>query len=298
MVLSSYRVLAKFHPARLVVAVAARPWRGYLRSVSVSESGLSVGAIELREEIAFFLGYGRTADDWSAARLLEINSIMQSGVRRVYFPPAVSANEVGYEWSFLRPTTTLTTVDGTGDYNLPNDLGRVVGSFHYPAEENQHSISIISLGRILEMRANSVLVGYPSLAAIRFRSETSSTRVTGSRQEVLFFPEPDDAWVLSYEYEAYSGQLTDELPYPLGGMKMSELYIESCLTVAEERIMDDIGVHSRSFQTLLLDAIARDKKQGPQMFGQMGHIEHEDHHFRHGFTGGTYPITYHGDTIS
>jgi hypothetical protein len=226
--------------------------------------------------------------------LAEITSIIQSGVRRVYYPPAVSADTIGYEWSWLRPTTTITTAVDDIDYDLPDDFGRLVGAFHYPADEHRNSISIISVGSLLAKRAQCDDSDAPVYAAVRYKA---SDGTGGQRQEVLFYPKPSEIWVLTYEYEAYNGALSVAAPYPLGGMQMAELYIESCLAVAESRMNDSEGVHANQFQELLLDAVSRDRKKGSKFFGQMGHKESfMDRRYR-GETGGTYPITYHGVDI-
>lgn len=263
----------------------------------MAESGLSVGFSDLCAEVGRFLGYGSASGAWSASQLSEITGYVQSGVRRVYYPPAIQglpSDMLGYEWSFLRPTTTLAMVSGTADYDLPDDLGRVVGCFYYPADEFRVPIEQVSVGRILALRSSSDLTGYPYCFATRFKTED---RTTGSRQEVLFYPEPDITKTLSYEYEAYSGTLSNSYPYPLGGMKLSELYIESCLAVAEARANEESGIHTLNFQTLLIDAIQRDRKRGAVTYGHMGDNSEIPTEFRRGFTGSTYSITYKGNPV-
>lgn len=265
----------------------------------MAESGLSVGWADLQAEVGRFLGYGSASASWSAGQLAEISGYVQSGVRRVYYPPAIQGlpqDMLGYEWSFLRPTTTLAITSGTADYDLPDDLGRVVGAFYYPSDEFKTSIQQVSVGKLLALRAASNETGYPTCFASRFKTED---RTTGSRMEVLFYPEPDDDWTLNYEYEAYSGTLSDTYPYPLGGMKMSELYIESCLSVAESRVNEESGIHTANFQALLVDAIQRDRKRGAQHYGQMGDSSDEGTaEFRRGYTGGSYQIIYKGVPIT
>ena len=261
----------------------------------MAESGLSIGFTELIGETGKFLGYGYKAyASYSAAKQVELSGIVQSGVRRVYYPPAINKDTLGYEWSWLRPTTTLSIESGTADYDLPDDFGRLVGAFHYPEDKYLDSIAEVSVGKLLSMRSYASNTGSPKYVAVRFKTED---RTTGSRQEALFYPESDDDWTLLYEYEAYSGALSTSYPYPLGGMKFAELYIESCLAVAESRINDEIGNHAQQFQTLLIDAIARDRKHGAQFYGQMGHKESNAVEFRRGWTGSTYPITYNGIEI-
>ena len=261
----------------------------------MAESGLSVGAPELRQEIGYFLGYGRgSIVSWSTAQLTEINIVLNAGIRRAYYPAAVDGSTVGYEWSFLRPFTTLSVVDGTSDYDLPDDFGRFIDVLHYAEEEYLSPVVIISASDILRRRSSIGQIGSPQFGATRWKS---STGTTGQRQELLLYPEPDEDKTMSYQYEAYSDALSDTYPYPLGGMKMSELYIESCLAIAEQRINDTPGVHTQAFGLLLIDAIARDRRQGAKNFGQMGNAETPGREFRRGDTGGTYSITYKGSPI-
>ncbi|MFA5186695.1 MAG: hypothetical protein WC551_09485 [Patescibacteria group bacterium] len=262
----------------------------------MAESSLSIGYTDLRQEVGGFLGYGRTIASWSAARIATIDRIVQSGVRQVYFPPAVNvsgSNEEAtvHEWSWLRPTTTLPTVADDGDYDLPDDFGRLVGKFHYAANVHRAAIYVVSVGDLLDMRAHYDQNDAPRYVAIRYKA---STGVSGQRQEALFWPEPDAVYTLSYEYEAYTGVLSDTYPYPLGGMQLAELYIESCLSIAEQRPNDEIGIHTAKFQLLLAAAVYRDMQRGARNFGQMGHKERYKERICRGYTGTTYPITYHG----
>ena len=259
----------------------------------MAESSLSIGFVDLKQAVGHFLGYGATETQWTATQAAEIEGVVQSGVRRVYYPPAVNAETLGYEWSFLQPTTTLTVTAGVADYDLPDDLGRLSGDLHYAADQRRPPVILVSLGTLLSMRSHEERSDAPAFMATRFKASDGST---GSRQEVLLYPEPDVEYVLTYEYDAYSGKLTDEYPYPLGGMSLAELFLESCLAVAEQRVNDEVGSHTAIFQALLVDAIARDRKHGARYFGPMGHRESDSRRPWHGDTGASYPITYKGST--
>lgn len=324
------------------------------------ESGLSVALPELVSEVGRHLDYGRAGH--SESQLAEIMAVIQSGVRRVYYPLPAGEGVVGYEWSWLRPTTTLTlsqAIDGvltrgsftagdsitqtstlasatyvsnsgselvlygvsgianasntwypsddgndttnawtptevadTSKFDLPDNFGRLVGSLHFPANEYRQSVTIVPIGRILEMRASNAFLSTPRFAATRYKTTDGSS---GQRQEILFFPQPDQTWEMLYEYEAYNGALSDSYPYPLGGMQLAELYIESCLAVAESRLEDVVGIHAAQYQALLVDAIARDRKRSARSYGQMGHVEDvHDHRRRYGAAYSQYPITING----
>jgi hypothetical protein len=338
------------------------------------EAGLSLGYPDFCAEVGFFLGYGRKlTTDYTAVQLATIDANVQSGIRRVYYPPAVEAQTLGYEWSWLRPTTTMniygaaaiagsdgavngtaltatsvsdwvakgvtsgmvvnitnlsgTVVNGTyeisnvsgntvtlaesigvgncnyyfsmsADYDLPDDFGRLIGTLHFPPATYYASIVLVSVGKLMQMRTWSDFTGAPTHAAIRYKPRlTTPEKQTGQRQEIMFFPTPDQNYELSYEYEAYNGPLTTTYAYPLGGMYLSELYLESCLAIAESRINDAPGQHTEQFKALLIDAINRDMKHGARYFGAMGHKENIDLEFRRGYTGTVYPITYHNQVI-
>jgi len=328
----------------------------------LSESTLTISWLELQAETGFFLGYGRTLANWSAVQDAEVAICVQAGVRRVYYPPSAG----GYEWSFLRLSTslylgasgtdgvlssgtldsdtfsdwvaqgittddkvyitapaanvatlsiqsvavgaiTLTTTpdDATdltfvikrtpADYDLPDSFNRLIGNLHFAVNEYRSDIVLIPIGKLEEMRAHGDLSSFPQFCAVRYKS---SDGTTGQRQEILFWPRPDVYYPLTYSFEAYTGQLTDTYAYPLGGMHLSELYTESCLAVAEQRINNEPGVHTQAYEMLLQDAIARDRKRGARFFGQMGGGEDGDGRtFRRGSAraaDGAHQVTYNG----
>ncbi len=328
----------------------------------MAESSLSIGYPDLIGEVGRFLGYDYKAyASYDSNQQSILNSVVQSGIRNVYYPKAVVPDLVGYEWSWLRPSSTITieapydtgtivivngvvtlttgtfpswtagatlSVDGTdyvvdtrdGDsqvtltdltvdvdagtsytlthsyiYDLPDDFGRLISDIFYPEVEYRKPIRIVSTSIINELRsANLLKTGYPECAAVRYKS---STGASGQRQEIIFYPTPNDGWEMTYEYEAYSGVLSTTYPYPLGGMQLAELYIESCLAVAELRVHDEIGIHNQTFQQLLIDAIKRDMKRGPKVYGDMDVSEEVPIEFRRGYTGTVHKIYYKGNLL-
>jgi len=76
----------------------------------MAESTLSITFDLLAIEVAVFLGYSVTPDDWTVAELAEIDRYIQAGIRQFYYPPAADGIEAGYKWSFLSPVTTIDTI--------------------------------------------------------------------------------------------------------------------------------------------------------------------------------------------
>ena len=261
----------------------------------MAESGLSVAWTGLKQAVGRLAGYGTTIGNWNSAQVATIEELVQSGIRRVYYPPSTAPQISGHNWSWLRPYATLALVDEDYDYDLPDNFGRIIGPFHYDAEEYRSPIIVIAPGVLLDKRTQYGATGYAEYVAIRYKTED---RTTGSRQEAIFYPTPDVDKTVHYSYEAYSGPLSDTYPYPLGGMELAELFIESCLAVTELYMKDEVGIHNQQFKEMLVEAVMRDRNRGAKHFGQMGHSELEPGSpFRRGHHGSEYSISYKGSDI-
>jgi hypothetical protein len=258
----------------------------------MAEATLSLSYNDLQAELARFVGYNPTG--MTAAQIAELDRYIQSGVRQFYYPPAVEGVEAGYEWSFLKPVTSITTTADDGVQDLPDDFGRLIGDFHYSSTYSQ-SIVEISEHRITELLAGDSSSGLMKYAAIR--QKAAPVTAIGQRQEVVWFPIPKAAYSLTYRYEAYQGKINSTTkPYPLGGMKHSETILESCLAVAEQRANDEKGIHWDAFSRLLLMSVAQDKARGARYFGAMSNGELNEPVVGRNILGTNYPITYKGET--
>ena len=329
----------------------------------MAESTLSIAFTELKAAVGFFLGYG-LASDWDSAQSAEIEIYVQAGVRQVYYPPAVDNVEQGFQWSWLSPETTLTTVGpySTGtitvssgvvtltagvfpswaakgtmtisstDYtvntrdsntqdtltdtslnvgsastyslthpptvSMEDDHGRILGDLTYEPDQNNQPIVLVSQAQIARFASGSDHSGYPRYAAER---EKSSDGSGGQRKELVLWPAPDASYVLSYRYEAYQGKLSGSNPYPLGGMKYSELYTESCLAIAEQRAIDEKGIHTEAFQRMLSSMVEQDRRAGARHYGSMkgaseSLLSERDRHAERYDGRSRYNVTYDGAT--
>ncbi|MFO7936001.1 MAG: hypothetical protein R6V06_00085 [Kiritimatiellia bacterium] len=253
----------------------------------MSESTLSTTYTDLMNAVRVFLGYA--SDD--SVNDKEVNLYVQSGMRQFYYPDAVEGVDPGFEWSFLKPTTTLDTVADTAAYVLPDTLGRVIGCFHFEPNIHIRPISVVSEAMVLSKQQGSLIAGVPVIACIR---HTDSTGASGQRQEAVFWPTPGAAYTLTYRFEAYANKLSEDNPYPLGGMKHSELLLESCLAIAEQRANDEAGVHTEKFHRMLITATKRDLKNGAVYYGNMGQPDSDGEYLRQHSSG---VITYKGMTL-
>jgi len=260
----------------------------------MAESTLSYNWDDFKQEVGRFLGYGSDSSSWSSDQTAVIEMCVHSGCRNVMFPPAMEGIQLGYSWSWMRPTTTIDTTADQGEDDMPDDFHRLIGSFHFESAKGYAKVKQVVEGEILELRALDDYNGFPRLCAFRYKS---TDQTTGQRQEVIWYPEPDDTYTLTYSYEVYQGKLSDSAKYPPGGMHMSEVYMESCLAVAEQRILDQQGIHTVNFNSMLVAAVARDKQRGGKNYGRVGHKESTLREVFRGQRGGTYNLTYNGDTL-
>lgn len=237
-------------------------------SADATESTLSMDYTDLLDGVSYFL-YGMDYSDLAAAKKAICATAVKDGYRMFLFPPAAEGVPSGYEWSFLRPTTTITTTAADGDQDMPGDFGRLIGSgFTYAAGAQVPMVlADVGEGEIRRMRQRFDESGRPRFAAIRHKAGTGTT---GQRCEVLWYPEPDDAYVLSYSYEALTDALTAELPYPLGGMKHADTLRKACLAAASQNVNDENGVHYDNFMRALVSSVKRDKREGAKFFGHVG----------------------------
>jgi len=73
----------------------------------MAESTLSVTISTIRDEVARYLQLGRDYSALSSTLRGDIDSIVNRGLRRFYFPPQIEENRPPHQWTFLEPVATL-----------------------------------------------------------------------------------------------------------------------------------------------------------------------------------------------
>lgn len=297
----------------------------------MAESTLSIDYDSLREEIAFYLGYGRSSANWSTDQTSSINSVLKSGLRQFYAPPRLPGDATTHSWHFMNPVTTLTTGTTTGtmsgtatttltattsvfssrmanplsdfattvtfttsgtsytisgytsgtvvtlsstaaaeasgdtftisaqrDFDLPDDFGGMNGTFTYSSSNYHGEIKRIAENQLREFRRGNTTAGFPIYCAIRPLT-TAGTSV-GQRFEVMFYPNPDATYILSYSYTPLTDVLNGTIIYPYGGATHAETILCSCLAVAEQRLDDRKGEKWNDFMQKLQTSIDLDRE--------------------------------------
>lgn len=154
------------------------------------------------------------------------------------------------------------TVLSTGSkIRLSDDFGGIDGDFTFATDEGYTPIPVVNDGqlRVLQQRTRSD--ARPQFAAIRPLKISSEDRgLIGQRFEVEFWPAPDTAYNLGYQYHAIQNELSDANPYPLGGEIHGETILQSCLAAAEHMIDNERGNEWERYIDRLTASIAYDRR--------------------------------------
>ncbi len=234
----------------------------------MAESTLSLTYVELRIEVAHMLGYGRTAANWSADQITEIDFIVQTGLQQFYFPPPQREGDMAHDWSFLKPTAALAILSNVEDYDAPDDFGFMEDDMTFAGTDYvRFPVQLVGEAEIRALRQLiTTVTGRPQKVA--YRPKTGMTGASGQRAQFLVWPTPDAAYTGTYRYGVLAGALTAALPYPYGGMTHGRCIMQSCKAAAELHLDDEQGPHFKQFQMMLAAAISQDLKRTPEFLGQ------------------------------
>lgn len=237
--------------------IAALPWP----RETAMDASLGVSYPELQREVGLMLNLGANPLIWTHDQFELVDSIIQDGIRQFYTPPPVPIARWGHEWSFLRPVGTVTTVAGTGDYELPDGFIGLHGDLTFQPNEGCAAVTVTGEQQIRKLRQqlSGVSNGRPRYAAVRPKASDGAANL---KHEILFWPIPDKAYTLTYENVTPAQRLTAANPYPLGGVKHADTIKASVLDMAERKSPGGgKGVHHQVFLERLAASILADRKQ-------------------------------------
>jgi hypothetical protein len=222
----------------------------------MAQSTLSVTRVELRKIIGHYMGYTRDSANWSSGSTEEadIAQALDEGTSRFY-------NE--RDWSFMSPATTVTTTIADGNDTLPDNFGSMRGDFYYAANKGYAPPRRVSPEEIYRMRTTSNYNGVMAFYAI---NPISMTGASGQTYEVLWYPLPDAAYVMTYRYNVLRDALSASYPYPAGGAAFRNALIEVCLAAAEMMLNRQDG-HEQRYQMFLAQAIRYDGRNSARTVG-------------------------------
>ena len=237
----------------------------------MAEPTLSLTLDELRREVARFLSFGRDYTNLTITQQEDVDSIIRRGLRQFYFPPPSMAG-MSHQWSFLRPTASLTLVANVASYQLPEDFGGIVGThLTYQAYSDVRGPSLVGEHAFrTAVEANPVQSGRPAIATIRPRV-ASGDLSQPTRFDIVFWPTPSKSEALLYEYSVIQDAVTGSLSHPAGAAIHGETIIASCLAIAEEYVVSPTTKYRELFRERLASSISMDKStRGGWRIGNMG----------------------------
>jgi len=150
------------------------------------------------------------------------------------------------------------SIASEGSFTLPDNFGTIEGGFTFDKDDDRYTqIKVIGESTIRSYRQRDYGVGTPKYAAIRPLASDGSS---GQRYEVTFERDPDSLYNLWYQYSVLSEMVSENNPYPLGGASHSETILESCLSIAEQRMEDNEGLHYKKFLERLAASVRYDRR--------------------------------------
>jgi hypothetical protein len=233
----------------------------------VREPSLSLKLDDFRMEVGYYLGYGRNIAVWGEQEIADVKTCVDSGVRNFYYP-IPPGETMRYDWSFMCPMREMTIAEGESEVDLPDDFGGIEGDVFVTNADGTNGIEVKvenegAIRRRFLVCADAT--GRPWAAAVAQPKETSTG--TGQRAKLAVYPTTDDEYTLRFKYYVLGDALTESRPYPLGGSEHAETVLESCLAVAELRILGRKGEHGFEFDRRLMASVNQDRRLKPQYTG-------------------------------
>ena len=223
---------------------------------------------DLTGDVGHFLGYGRGEDNgdvaWDDRQQANVDRCVKGGLRKFY--------HCGHDWSFLKPTATLTLASGSSLVTLPDDCGGIEGRIAVSISGGSSvcvALSVGSVGQVYEQEARyPETTGQPQFCCVEATKGT--TQQKGQNQRLHVWPEADQAYTLKFAYYVNPDYLSGSFPYAYGGPQHAETLLESCLAVAEKILDDKADVHAMEFKECLQSSIDIDRRLKPQTLGYNG----------------------------
>ena len=209
-------------------------------------------------------GSGTVFPSWAADAELVVNGVS--------YPVSL----YGGSTSLALTDTTVTAAAGTSytlqlvDYVLPELFGGFRGDLVLNRTSN-------SLGYALERASKEELLSYQKSGVADFASQPvkfaifagDQTGAVDQRSMLTVWPLPDSGYTISGYYVINPYRLTSALPYPMGGLPLSECLREAVMGAAEIEFFGEARIHTQMFQRKLQSAVSFDRQMSnPGILGQ------------------------------
>lgn len=157
------------------------------------------------------------------------------------------------------------SLEHDGSFRLPDDCGVVHDPLTLPVGEGFGEINLISESQIRHERQYHDYAGIPRFAAQR---PLAHDPTVGQRYELLIYPNPDQTWVLTFQYTALQNKIDGTNKYPLGGMEHAET-IKYAILAEVEAMKHMRGQHTARYQEELVKSVRKDMQKGAEYMGSV-----------------------------
>lgn len=228
---------------------------------------LQITYSDLYTYVANFLGLTTTGTAPTGTDLTTCQSIIARGMRQFLYPVNLRTGQM-HTWQFLKTYATLATVNGQWKYSLPIDFSDMYSTvIHYDSDELQPPIIRRDADQILEMRSDVITSEWPQFFAI---TPAKFDMDIGTMYEMWLYPTPDKAYSLVYFYRFDPIKLSATTDVVVGGIRVCEAILETCLAVAEIQEEDGTSqIHQQESQRLIQALISADTIQTTGKIGNL-----------------------------
>ncbi len=208
--------------------------------------------------IGDYLGYGRNYNIWNREQTAQVTRVMRSAERAFYEPKLIDQKGDVHVWSFLILLASVSILNGTTDYDMPDTFGGFMTDRLAFASREKWPLMLVSLDRLLEKKQHNRFTGFeqPMLGALKPKAFTAST---GQRWTLSVWPTPVRAHTVSGPYRLNPDATSTVSDYPMGGEAHSETLLASYLAAAELEKTGANGPLATRFSELLAASIAYDR---------------------------------------
>lgn len=192
----------------------------------------------------------------TSATDLELDDLVESGLRMVYYPPPLGEG-MSHVWSFLHRVREVETAPSSAVIELDADFEGIAGHIVAYFPLGNRKLAVVSWEQLrASVSAGGNPPGVPQYAAFRIKTAEEGG---GETWQLHLAPIPNLVMTLRFMMKFAPPKLTDAAPYPLGGTVHSETFKAAVAAAAEIHEHDEQGVRHKLFLERLTASIAYDK---------------------------------------
>ncbi len=186
-----------------------------------------------------------------------LDDIVESGLRMVYWPPSIG-DQQPHVWSYLLRMRELNVVGDTEFLDLEADFAGIVGNIIIRVSNSNRKIAVVPWEQLMASHSGAGdPAGTTKYAALRIKTAPEGS---GETWQLWLHPKTNLALILNYMMKFSPPKLTDEFPYPLGGTVHSETFKAAVAAAAEIHEHDTRGPRHELFMERLAASITYDKQ--------------------------------------